>query len=155
MFVFIILGLMLYGCLNGPISARSGMGINNTSYLIQIDANTSCVNRGDTIHLRAHLTNEGPDTYVFQLKDKPVLDLGVILGDVSAKWSDGKALTPDLTRLELKPGESKTIEMDWVVTGSARSGSAWVTFIYDDLPDSHQGTNVPFFVAPCPGPIGP
>jgi hypothetical protein len=29
------------------------------------------------------------------------------------RWSDGKPLTADLTHLQLKPGESKTIEMSW------------------------------------------
>ncbi|MGB8648313.1 MAG: hypothetical protein WCF84_23965 [Anaerolineae bacterium] len=150
-----ILMLALIGCFYGPRSESGGMGINDTSYGVEIYENTSCINRGDILHLHARLTNYGPGTYVFESKNKPVFDMGVILDDVRVNWSDGKALTPDLTQLELKPDESRTIEMDWVVTGTARSGSAWVNVIYDDLLDFHQGASVPFFVAPCPGPIGP
>ncbi|MGB8646787.1 MAG: hypothetical protein WCF84_16220 [Anaerolineae bacterium] len=150
-----ILMFMLVGCFYGPASESGGMNINGTGYSVTIYVNTSCINRGDILHLNARLTNLGPDTNAFQLKDKPVLDAGVVLGDVRASWSDGKALTPDLTRLELKSGESKTIDMDWIVTGTARAGYAGASFTYEDAPNSSVGANVPFFVAPCPGPIGP
>jgi hypothetical protein len=153
----IALGVILLGCLpGGPISNRHGISFNNATYVTEIWASASCVKRGDTLHLRGSLTNTSSETRVFQAKDKPVFDIGVAFGDVKANWSDGRTLTPELTRLELKPGESKTIEMDWVITGTAVSGNAGAIFTYGVAPRDQVGANISLYVVPaCPGPIGP
>ncbi len=72
------------------------------------------------------------------------------------RWSDGKLLTPDLTRLELKPGESKAIEMDWVVKqpSSGYVFYADANFVYSTRVPA-LAPSVTISVGICPGPLGP
>ncbi len=76
-------------------------------------ASDNCVQPGDIVVLRATVENRTFKTQIFESKDRPVFDLAVETGGVTSHWSDGKTLAPDLTRLELQPGQSKAIEMDW------------------------------------------
>lgn len=121
-----------------------------------MSASNYCERHGDTVHLRARVSNESPSQRTFELHDKPGLEIVVAFGDYVTRWSDGKKLSPDLTRLELKPGEAKTIEMDWIATGTASSGYAVAVFIYNDRPGQQQSASVPLYIVPaCPGPFGP
>ena len=92
--------------------------------LVEIWASDSCVQTGDTVHLRATVTNKSAKAWQVALKDQPVLDIIVGFNQPKyiTRWSDGKAMTPDLTRLELNPGKVKTIEMDWQVPKSGPYG---------------------------------
>ena len=83
-------------------------------FVVTMWASDGCPDTGAMVTLRATLTNDSSQTQVVNLNDQPVLD--IIIGNPdrsTVRWSTGKALTPDLTRLELKPTESKTIEMQW------------------------------------------
>lgn len=52
---------------------------------------------------------------IIELKSKPVMDIRVhYAGDEFARWSLQQPTNQNLNRLELKPGESRTIEMTWV-----------------------------------------
>ncbi len=132
--IFLALGAV--GCLpSGPVSQSDGVhGAEN--YTVRIWANTDCPSTDQTITLRARVTNDGPQTEVAQADGEPVLDIlvspsGAAEDDKSAaiRWSDGKSLTPDLTRLELKPGESKSIELQFPFRAEGYSASA--RFVYD------------------------
>jgi hypothetical protein len=83
--------------------------------LVETWASDDCVQPGNIVHLRVTITNKGAKTQVIELDDKAVLDIVIGNPDTGRRWSDGKPLTSDLTRLELGPGASKSIEMDWVV----------------------------------------
>ena len=53
-------------------------------------------------------------------------------------WSDGREITADMRRLELGPGESKTIEMTWIAEGSSFTGAD----IFGILKDEHRDYKV-------------
>ncbi len=142
------LQILLFGCLATGQSIRTG----REDFSILLTADKKCAAVGETLHLKASVTNASSQTKVVELKDRPVFDM--IIGTPQGgdkRWSDGKPLTPELTRLELLPGESKSIEMDWVSTGTT---SVAVRFITDkrfqEVPVS-TGFVIPTF---CPG-IGP
>ncbi len=129
--VLIFVAVFLAGCLpSGPVSQSDGVhGAEN--YTVRIWASTDCPSDNQTITVRARVTNDGPQTEVAQSDDEPVLDILVTpLGTGNEevpgtiRWSDGKSLTPDLTRLELKPGESKSIELQFPFHAFAYSASA-------------------------------
>jgi hypothetical protein len=148
--------IMLFGCSYGPISDTGIISVADGNLLVEMSANNHCLRRGDTVHLRARVRNESPSQRAFELHDKPVLDIVVAFGDYLTRWSDGKELSPDLPRLELKPGEAKTIELDWAATATASSGYANAVFIYNDRPGQYQTASVPLYIVPaCPGLIGP
>lgn len=121
-----------------------------------------CASPGDTLTVHATITNNDPHTQVVDLTDQPVLDLvigyssGTTTGNRSIRWSDSKPLTPDLTRLELKPGQSKSIEMKVVVPPDVANIGVSARFIDD--PRMINNPLSPSFlvdVANCPGPFGP
>ncbi len=149
----LIMALMVSGCVHSSVSNHTGIGFDNASYMIEIWASTYCAMQGDTLHVRGTLTSNSSETRVFQVKSKPIFDIGVAFGDLRVNWSDGRVLTPDLTRLELKPAESKTLEMDWVVTGTVLTGGAGAGFTFGLQPDDHVGVSVPIYIEPaCPSP---
>ena len=121
---------------------------------VDLWANSNCVKPGDIIKLRATATNLGNSVWTVTLKDEPVFD--ILIG--SSRWSDGKPLTIDVTHVELKPRESKTIEMDWMVPKNVNQGQlgAEACFIYS--PTSPGGPARAFVsinvFGSCPG-LGP
>lgn len=97
---------------------------------IEIWANTDLVQPGDTIKLRATVTNRLNQLQVFDLDNAPIFDIVVRQNGVYTRWSDGKPLTRDLTHIELKPGESKTIEFNYTTLNACCDPvSAWPSFI--------------------------
>ena len=111
-----VLALGLVGCgghVPNPVTSSSGVNLGGQAVTVDMWASDNCVQPGNVVTLRATVTNKTSKTQVFELKDRPVFDLVVETGGRTTRWSDGKALTSDLTRLELQPGQSKTIEMDW------------------------------------------
>lgn len=145
------IALLMTGCLY-----RQQPPISNNSFVndlvVTMWINNPCVQPGDTVHLRATVANEGSQTEVVDLKDKPVLDIEIFLDKETVRWSNGKPLSPELTHLELKSGESKTIEMDWIVSNDNGFHNAYANFVYSDQPPivvSHPG--VPLNIGYCSG----
>lgn len=127
-----ILGSLLAGCrIPQPVSNSSAVSIEQP-LVVEIWADKDLAQVGQTIRFRATLTNKGTGKQVVELRDRPVFDLVVSDGTVTSRWSDGKPLTPELTRLELKPGESKFIELDYVVHDCCNSIGAMANFIDSD-----------------------
>jgi len=74
---------------------------------------------GQPLEIRFTVENPTDQTEVIQLDEKqgPVMDTCIGFGSADMTiecWSDGREITPEMRRLELAPGESKTIEMTWV-----------------------------------------
>lgn len=119
------IALLLTGCfmisppqVGSPWPQEAGGLIGDVRILLWVGYHS--VNIGQPVLVRLTARNEGNKTAVFHSKSKPVLDItvGAHRGYDNThlplvRWSDGKPLTPDLTQLELKPGESKTILMTW------------------------------------------
>ncbi len=130
----LMLGLLGCGVPRKPVES-SAVNSGITAY---VWANTGYALPGETVKFRAMVRNNTdrngrPRTHVVELKDQPVFDLWVeYQGKVVARWSDGKPLTRDLTYIELKPGESKTIEMDYVVSQCCDPLSGSAIFIYSE-----------------------
>ena len=77
---------------------------------------------GESIDIVFTVKNVGDETEVIEIDDEPVMDILVRQGSDykrEAWWSDGREVTPEMRRLELAPGESKTIEMTWVPIDSS------------------------------------
>ena len=146
----ILLSALLLGCSTGARSVTAG----GKFLYVELWTNNGCPRLGETVTLRATARNGGSNTQIVELKDQPVLDIIVGNPDNSKiRWSAGKALTSELTRLELKPRESKSIEMQWRVDGSG-------TVISAQLIPNTQSIGDPFSAlmvlgTSCTGFIGP
>jgi len=87
---------------------------------------------GESVDIRFTVENVGEKTKVIELADRPVMDISIGFGThpgvdpVRIRWSGGREITPELTRLVLEPGESKTIEMTWVPDEKAKNELAGV-----------------------------
>ncbi len=144
---------VLSGCIYGPVSSNRSIGIRGTNIVATVEASTNCANRGDAVTLRASVANQGSKEFNVDTRDRPILNL--CIGNYpgySKCWADGKALTPELTKLQLKPGESKTIEMKWVAEPAGSYGVG-VIFVFDpNISGGQANANVTVGVAPdCPG----
>lgn len=89
--------------------------------LVSLSVGYHSIKVGQPLLIRLTAHNAGKELAVFQTTSKPVLDISIGATRPAEdkalpglRWSDGKELTPELTRLELKPGESKTIELTWM-----------------------------------------
>ncbi len=139
--------IALSGCRGGPVSVENW----RENHVVQLWASKSCADYGEIVTIRATATNRDSRPLVVELKDQPVLDIIVGYPDM-VRWSAGKPLTLDLTRLELKPGESKTIELQWVATGPS---GATAHFIDNPrYPDYPVNPNFFIYVGNCPGILG-
>lgn len=97
-----------------PVEATNGVSFGMEPMSIKVWASANRASPGDRIHLRATLTNDSSQSQVFDLGSRPVFDLVIQQGNQIARWTEGKPMTPERTRLELGHGESRVIEMDWV-----------------------------------------
>ncbi len=158
MHFILVLGFALSACLATPVTIKDGRG----KIAIELWASAKCVEPGDMLIVRATVTNQDSRTHLVEVKDQSILDLSIgyrtETGSTIIKWSDAKPLTPDLTRLELKPGESRTIELRWVVIEPAPSAIGVSARFIDDLRFSDHPLS-PFMMiygpGGCPGPFGP
>lgn len=113
-----ILSLLLTGCggISPPMSSATGIG--DVGILLWVSHQV--VNVGQPLQISFTASNRGREIADFQTQSKPVMDINIggtkRSGEPTGflRWSDGKPLTADLTHLQLKPGESKTIEMTWI-----------------------------------------
>jgi hypothetical protein len=119
---------------------------------VEVWASSDCVQPGETVKLRTTATNRGSRTFKVEFADKPVLDLVVKTSGKLTRWSNRKPFTPEMTGLELKPGESKTIEMNWQVQ-STDSLLVNADFAYDSRAGVAPSLLVQ--VQHCVGPLGP
>lgn len=151
-FFFLLVLLAITGC-RTPKPTSDTRPAGNIG--VQLWASSDCVQPGETVNLRATATNHGSQVFAIELTDRSVFDLVVKTSGKTTRWSDGKQLTPDLTRLELKPGESKTIEIDWNVQ-CCDSLLVNAPFIdnakFADYPST---PSITVFVQHCSGPFGP
>ena len=155
LFISIFSVALLLGCNSSPqpISRTSGVGELD----VEIWASQGCIKPGETIQVRATVTNRGDKTQVIDLKDKPVLDLTVYSLERTQRWSEGKALTAELTRLELAPGKSKTIEAEYTENSTKRGGQLVAEAKFFDVANPSGGpltSSVTIYVGSCPG-LGP
>jgi hypothetical protein len=151
-FVSLLILLSLLGCRASKPATSSSVieGI-----VVDVWASSDCVHPGETPKLRATATNHDTITFSVELTDRPVFDLVVRTTDKTTRWSDGKPLTPDLTRLELKSGKSKTLEMDGPVQ-CCDSLMVTAPFIYSPKFADYPATpGVIVNVQHCRGPLGP
>ena len=111
LFVLVLLASALLGCMHGSASVSA----TGRPITVEIWASDGCPEVGQTITLRATVANVSSQTQTVELNNQPVLDIVVGPQNDGQRWSAGKTLTSDLTHLELKPGESKSIEMPWVI----------------------------------------
>ena len=113
--MLIAMAMLLTGCawphlgMYAPQSGATELG----DLTLVLWASHRSLNVNQPITIRFTAKNDGKQTVVYDRKDKPVIDIYIPGGIPSVRWSDGKLPTPDITRLELKPGESKAIEMTW------------------------------------------
>ncbi len=124
-----VLAILLTSC-RIPQPVKNTGGIEYMT--IEIWASTDLAQIGQTVKFRATLTNTGTATHLVDLGDRPVLDIVVRAGNKITRWSDGKQLIPEMTRLDLKPSESKSIEMDYPVSNCCESLHAAATFVYSE-----------------------
>lgn len=149
--ILLLLALVLLSGCNGTVSSSSWM--NETS--VELEANPRCPGIGNPVTLRATLTNHGKQTEVVQLTDKPILDIAVrVDGGKTARWSDSHPLTPDQTHMELKPGESRSIEMQLVPgdlspTGAPAFALAWAEYYYGNGPLERIGPGITLGIGQC------
>ncbi len=154
--ILYILALLLASCFNSPKTIAT----TSDHWRVELWVSASCARPGETVTARATVTNVTSNVQTVDLKDLPVFDLGIGYstphGPVNINWSDGKPLTSELTRLELKPHESKSIEMQWKVDPAASAFGVSATLI--DNPrfvDHPLSPNLLIPVSNCPGPLGP
>ncbi len=149
-----VLSITLFGCLSKPVS-RTGW-VDDIS--VEIWSNTDCVQPNNNIELRVTVTNHGTTTQIVESKEQAVFDIIIRNQGPVVHWSDGKALTPDLTKLELKPGESKAINMVWTVKPPSTGNVFYVDakFAYKPkISESSMPPSILVSVSVCPGPFGP
>ncbi len=151
-----LLGVLQSSCLSRPASitaGREGVGV-------ELWASNECPEPGEIVALRATATNDNPHLLRVELKDQPVLDMSIFYrtqtGEKTIHWSDGKPLTSDLTRLELNPGESKSIEMQWSVVSEVSAVGVSAKLIDDPhfVKDPINPLMV-LHIGNCPGLFGP
>lgn len=157
----ILLAFLLSGCQGTkPVTSKGGMILGNDLLELELWLNrNSCVpTPGETLTFRATVTNRGKQAHKIELKEKPVLDIEIDYAvsneeRKTIRWSDGKPRTPEMMTLEFAPGESKSIEMDWV---SVRpyGDSANVQAILRSGENAGDTADLGLFIGSCPG-IGP
>ncbi len=160
LFVLSLVAVLLSACLASrePVSQSDG----SRELYVTVWANTKCVNAGDTLIARATVVNNHSQPKVIELADRPVFDLYLGYrgdsGSVLIRWSDGKPLNLDLTRIELKPGGSKNLEINWIVPNPAPSTvGVSARFIEDARDVDHPLSPYITVYGPlaCPGAFGP
>ena len=149
--ILCVLSLTLLGCSKAYNTSQKRGDI-----IVYLDVSAVCPKPGETLYTRATVKNWGSQTYRVDLTDQPVFDLSIGFrgepGKNVVKWSGNKPLTSDLTHIELKPGESRTIELNWVVentdfgvvTASFIEGQRWIN---DPIRADAQ-----LYIFSCPGP---
>lgn len=112
LFLLLLVQLFLTACVGWPSPQSNATGLGDLT--LGLWASHQSLNVNQPITIRFTVKNDGKQTIVYDRKDKPVVDILVGHRDNPAmRWSSEKPLTSELTRLELKPGESRILEMIW------------------------------------------
>ncbi len=86
----ILVMFLLMACLQGSASATGVDG----NLVVTIWISGTCVQSGDTVYLRATVSNHGSITETVDAKDKPVIDIFIFRpgspGSYAVHWSDSK-----------------------------------------------------------------
>lgn len=160
----IVLGLagLITGCVGMPWDQTTGAHVDDVQISLWVSHHS--VEVGQPLQMRLTAHNSGSQTAVFQSENKPVLQV-FATGRVGStgqsvwgpEWPGEGKLTPQLTRLELKPGETKTIvEMTWTPDEQFQGALMWVggVFWYGTDAESRDGFAVPvtigFVYSPFP-----
>lgn len=114
----LMMAALLAGC------ASTSWGNCDTSWEpSHVAEGTICTDRyqykfGETVHIRFTVTNTSGKRLVLEPREGELaMDIYVDGGYpdfVEMRWSEGRELGPEWIRLELEPGESRTIEWDVV-----------------------------------------
>ncbi len=142
-FLVLLLLIFLVACTSAPGPKSSKIWVDDIT--VEIWASTACAPPGETVTFRATVTNYGSRPFAVELNDQFVLDIQIKDSPgnaneeiITVHWSDGKPLTADQTRLELNPGQSRTIEMQR--TMGARTSALYVSARFIPTP---RRTNAP------------
>jgi len=119
----VIIAAMVTNCSvlwGGPVREIGGSG--NLDLILWVSRSLPSV--GQPVQIKYTVKNPTDRTEIIQLEEKqgPVMNICIGFGaaDMTIEcWSDGREITPEMRRLELAPGESKTIEMTWVPDAKA------------------------------------
>jgi hypothetical protein len=134
-----------------PIKSTSGI----SGMVVELSASSDCVQPSETVKLRATVINSSTKDFKVKLKDRAVFDLVVNTNDRITRWSNGKAMTSELTELELKPGQSRMLEMNWQAQ-CCDIIRVTAPFIYsENFIDDPIAPYVGIHVQNCVGPLGP
>jgi len=148
-----LLACLLMGCVQRQVSGKAVVD----NLVLELQVSDRCPNYGETVTIRATVTNRDSRPFIVELKDRPLLDISIgysysTPSETLIRWSDGKPLTSELTRLELEPGESKSVEMAWVVPTGIGFAGVSATVYYDDRSlDNSIGVNLSLTPANCIG----
>jgi len=115
--LIVVMAVLVTNCgmLRGPAKSNA---TTDGIFGLTLWVSRSLPSVGQPVKIRYTVTNTTDRTEVIQLEEKqePVMDIRIFFGPgvTTLYWSDGREITPEMRRLELAPGESKTIEMTWV-----------------------------------------
>ncbi len=126
-----LVAFLMVGC----VQRERSITVGEIPFGLTLWVSDRCPRYGETVTIRETVTNRDSNLHVIELKDRPVLDLYAgyrTANETLIRWSDGKTLTSELTRLALGPGEAKSIEMPLTIPAGACCGGASVTFYYDE-----------------------
>lgn len=125
-----LFALMLASCLpTGPLIQTKGVH-GAANYALQLWQTTLCPQQNQTVTLRAKVTNDSALPEIADAKDQPVFDIIVVTPSKTIRWSDGKPMTPEFTRLALQPGEFKSIQLQFAYQFGGNT-TASARFVYD------------------------
>ncbi len=138
---FLTLIVFLTGCLGFPWAQSGSNTTDNVRLSLWVSHHS--VRVGQPLQIRFTARNLGNETAIFETQTESVMDINIGVrplggGGFYVRWSDGKPLTRELTRLELKPGESKTIEMTWTPDERSDYSIVWVDGIFWYRDDNRQ-----------------
>jgi len=137
-----ILALLLAGCLQRERSVTAG-GI---PFELNLWVNNRCPNYGEPVTIRASAINRDSRVHIVEFKDHPILDIYVnyrTRDEILIRWSDGKPSSSDLNHVEIKPGESKSIEMQASIPPGAYNVLVSARLYYEGRSvDNPIGTNM-------------
>ena len=146
-----LLGFLSAGC----VQRERSITIGERPFEVKLWVSDRCPSYGETITIRATVTNRDSTAHVIELTDRSVIDISAgyrTTEDSLFRWSDGKPLTPELTRLELKPGEAKSIEMPLTTPFGACCGGVSVRFYSDERSlNNPMGTSLSIDPNECVG----
>ncbi len=118
------------GC--GTLGSRPKSALKGYSDLtLELWVSDEAPSTGEPLKLRFRVANHG-EVDVRQVEDnRPVMDILVHYREGASDyydvfWSDEQEITPEMKRLELAPGESKTIEWTWIAVREARGSPSLV-----------------------------